>query len=130
MASDGPATARDDWDLVWQAYDRRHAGPVPRPDAAPAVPRRRARGPVLALACCLAGCLALAPGLVTVLAELSDAKALAGPVSLAPDEAALPPLSVAIARLAAESADAACWVRRLDPRGRGCAPAATEAAAY
>ncbi|TDH63284.1 hypothetical protein E2C06_07905 [Dankookia rubra] len=45
--------------------------------------------------------------------------------SFSPAEMMLPPVDVALARLAAESASASCWVQRLRPHGGGCAePAA------
>ena len=41
--------------------------------------------------------------------------------SFSPTEMLLPPVDVALARLAAESASAGCWVQQLHPRGSGCA---------
>jgi hypothetical protein len=41
--------------------------------------------------------------------------------SFSPAEMLLPPVDVALARLAAESASASCWVQQLRPQGGDCA---------
>jgi hypothetical protein len=41
--------------------------------------------------------------------------------SFSPVETLLPPVDFALARLAAESASAGCWVQQLRPQGDGCA---------
>jgi hypothetical protein len=41
--------------------------------------------------------------------------------SFSPVEMLLPPVDFALARLAAESASAGCWVQQLRPQGDGCA---------
>ncbi len=126
MAFDGPAgSTHDDWDLVWQDFDRRRNPPraASRQLSQPAVVTvapRRSLGVLLGVACILA----LAPNAATLPSDpagrLSGADALAAVLTLAPQQAELPPLSAAVSRLAVELALAACWVRRLDPRGGFC----------
>lgn len=127
MASDGHAgSTQDEWDLVWQDFDRRRRPPrvasrQPSQPAAVAVGPRRSFGVLLVLACILS----LAPNSATLPSDpagrLSGADALAALLTLAPQQAELPPLSTSVSRLALESARAACWVQRLDPRGQFCA---------
>jgi hypothetical protein len=120
------ATKRDEWEQVWSVYDHGAVLPVPPPEAVAAV-----RKPVLrpALRKALAGCgvLLLIGLLIGMLAlpkaGIGSAGRAAALASLAPDEGMLPPLSVAIARLAAQSPEAACWALRLHPQGSGCAEA-------
>lgn len=56
-------------------------------------------------------------------ADLAGRERHATAPSLVPEEAQMPPLAEAMARLAAESAEAACWVRRLDQTLPPCAEA-------
>jgi hypothetical protein len=48
--------------------------------------------------------------------------------SFSPAEVLLPPIHIAIARLAAESAVASCWVQQLWPQGGDCQEPAGHAA--
>jgi hypothetical protein len=131
MGSSGQIGAhQDEWDQVWQDYDRRRPAVVkPQPVTAPhpvaptpatltQVPtaRRRNRGYGLLLA--VSACLGLATlfGMPKASQYPAPAEAMASLASLAPEEAELPPLTVAVSRLAAESNAAACWVMRLAPQ--------------
>ena len=130
MAPSGQVgTHQDEWDQVWQDYDRRRpaavrrqpvAAPVPVPALAPvaqapAVKRRnRGYGLLLAVSACLG--LATLFGVPMAGQYPAPAVAVASLASLAPEEAELPPLTVAVSRLAAESSAAACWVMRLAPQ--------------
>ncbi|MBL6459254.1 hypothetical protein JMJ55_28430 [Belnapia sp. T6] len=109
----------DDWDLVWQEYDQRQPAPAARPVPARMRARRRL-GWLLALSLGLA----LLPRPAALMGDpegqLGASEALGALLSLAPEEAELPPLADAISRLAAESSEAACWVLRLKPMQRGC----------
>jgi hypothetical protein len=110
--------ADDEWESVWREYDRR--APT-SPPAAPAAPKARARRPSPLVLLALGLSLALAPRLASLQANMAggiDRPPVAA--SLSPAEAELPPLSASVARLAAHSADAACWVMRLDPRQPAC----------
>jgi hypothetical protein len=117
------ATKDPEWDGIWARYDR-------HPPAAPAIQqvlvvrhpdnRSAKRWFLLAL-------VALALPFPTPL--LSDDDAAGGlprgaAASLSPVEVMLPPLELAVARLAAESASAACWVLQLRPQGGACGAAA------
>ena len=125
MGSSGQVGAQqDEWDQVWQDYDRRRLTvarlqpvAVPRPAAPVPVPaaKRRTRGYGLLLA--VTACLGLATlfGLPMAKDDPAPAVTLTSLASLAPDEAEMPPLTVAVSRLAAESSVAACWVMRLAP---------------
>jgi hypothetical protein len=118
------ATRDPEWDRVWDEYDRRGNAsvatrPAPAPESAPASPvtvglvpghghSRRFWLPALVLL--------LFPGQTQ--SVWSEARpAAAAPASLSPLEAVLPPLDATIARLAAESPAAACWVAQLRPGG-------------
>ena len=131
MGSSGQIGAQqDEWDQVWQDYDRRRPAVVkfqPMAASSPVAPasvtsipvsaaRRRTRGFGLLLA--VTACLGLAAlfGLPETRRYPAPAEALASLASLAPEEAELPPLTVAVSRLAAESSAAACWVMRLAPQ--------------
>lgn len=130
MASGGPASfVRDEWDHVWQDYDRRTRRPAPAPVLVPALavpaeaaaapaPRRGSRqGALLVVTCCLM--LASRTNMHEATGHPSAAEAFASLLSLAPEEAELPPLATAVSRLAVESAAAACWVMRLAPQHQG-----------
>jgi len=127
----------DTWDGVWAAYDQQDvATPAPlavMPPMAvmapltavvPAAVMALAPGPTrrLRLTLWLAPLLALLPTETLSLPGPAPWQAgLAGPViSLAPDEASLPPLAVAITRIAAESSVGACFAMRLHPQGDDC----------
>ncbi|SDB60562.1 hypothetical protein [Belnapia rosea] len=109
--------ADDDWDRVWQDYDRRHPKPV-APAAREIVKPKPLRGRISAMLLALALSLALAPRPASLMTGQPDGGESL--VSLSPTEAELPPLSTSVARLAAESAHAACWVLQLDPRRPAC----------
>ena len=132
--------AQDDWEQVWQDYDRRHPAaakapaPAPAEDsratrgrASPAQRHHRSHGAVLALAVCLT--LSPLPGVPAANRYPAPAEALASLRSLAPEEAEMPPLTAALSRLAAESSVAACWVMRLAPSATPWAQPCIEPAA-
>ena len=110
-----------EWDHVWSEHDR-HVPAPPSSSPAKALKRpgtRKARHFRLAALALLA--LALPAQLLSddgVTQGLSR-EAL---FSFSPIEVALPPLDASIARLAAESAGATCWVLDLRPQGSGCPP--------
>ena len=120
---------QDEWDQVWQDYDRRRpAAARPQPVATPALAaaapasparapavRRRTRGYGVLLTLAAGLILAILSGVPGAGRYPAPAKALASLASLAPEEAEMPPLTLAVSRLAAESATAACWVMRLAP---------------
>ena len=131
MGSSGQVgVQQDEWDQVWQDYDRRRPAVVKRqPEAVPKVvaaapvpsgqasaARRRTRGFGLLLG--FGACLGLATlfGMPNAGSYPAPAVTLTSLASLAPEEAEMPPLTVAVSRLAAESSAAACWVMRLAPQ--------------
>ncbi len=115
--------AHDEWESVWRDYDRRTPAPVAAPTMT-AAPQAKARRPNLVLLLGLGLGLAFAPRLASLHAGSAngadgiDGLSLVASLSLA--EAELPPLSTSVSRLAAQSADAACWVMQLDPRRPAC----------
>ncbi len=111
-----------EWDVLWATHDQRLVpAPVVAPDAAP---QKRSN---LRLKHWLM--LALAFFALPLPGQLLSADGTTGALpreaifSLSPIEVALPPLDASIARLAAESASASCWVMELRPQGGGCATA-------
>lgn len=127
MGSSGQIGAhQDEWDQVWQDYDRRRPAVVksqpvaaphrvaPAPATLTEVRRNRGYGLLLAVSACLG--LATLFGMPKASQYPGPAEAVASLASLAPEEAELPPLTVAVSRLAAESGAAACWVMRLAPQ--------------
>ncbi|MFC7472900.1 hypothetical protein ACFQS7_00935 [Dankookia sp. GCM10030260] len=116
------ATKNAEWDGIWARYDL-STPPTPTRRQAPAIPQagnRSARwGFLLAL---------VALGIPFPTPLLSDEDVTGGlpreaVTSFSPVEAVLPPVGLAVARLAAESATAACWVLQLQPQGGGCGAA-------
>ncbi len=118
----------DDWESVWQAYDRRR--PTPAPAALPAAEagtrkaRTRPRWPHSLLILGLGLSLAFAPQLASLHAGTASGPdgidGLGALASFSPAEAEAPPLSTSVSRLATHSAEAACWVMQLDPRQPAC----------
>jgi hypothetical protein len=110
----------DEWESVWRDYDRRTPAPVavPLPSTRPKA-RARRPNPLLLLALGLG--FAFAPKLASLHAgPASGIDGLGMLASFSPAEAELPPLSTSVSRLAAHSAEAACWVMQLDPRRPAC----------
>lgn len=108
-----------DWEDVWAEYDRRAFRPPAAPVACDPEPSRRRKAKRLLL-------LALTLSLPVSPARLATSEASPGGterealLSLSPIEAELPPITISIDRLAAESAAAACWVLQLHPQGGAC----------
>lgn len=106
--------------MIAVAVQPRMASRQPSQPTVVVVAPRRHLGMLLVLACVLA----LAPNAPTLPSDpsgrLSGEDALAAVLTLAPQQAELPPLSMAVSRLALVSVRAACWVQRLDPRGEFC----------
>jgi len=127
-AGDRIGMTDDEWESVWQDYDRRRPAPAPAPAPAAAGKTVAARAgmrrphPLLILALALA--LALAPQLASLHAGTASGPdgidGLGALASFSPTEAEAPPLSASVSRLAAQSAEAACWVMQLDPRHLAC----------
>ena len=112
------AATGDTWDGVWADYDRKAGVEAVTSAVIPVRPHNRR----LRFALTLSPLVALFPTETMSLPGPAPWQAaIAGPVlSLARDEATMPPLTVAIARLAAESASGACFAMRLHPQGDGC----------
>ncbi len=131
MASSGHARVlQDDWDHVWQDYDRQNLGTaaLKQPEvayavASPVPSRSGFRGALLALGCCLL--LTSQTNVHEATSHPSAAVAFASLLSLAPEEAELPPLTASVSRLAVESTAAACWVLQLAPPNLAVAQALT-----
>ena len=126
MAAGGQTgMVEDEWESVWRDYDRRSPVPVPVAAAAPsAEPKPRARLASLGVLLALGLGFAFAPKLAALHAGTAGGSdgidGLAMLASFSPAEAELPPLSTSVSRLAAHSAEAACWVMQLDPRHPAC----------
>lgn len=120
---------QDEWDLAWAEFDHRAPAParatvrsVAISGMAETARSRRARLrlsmslglPILAVGVNLA-ILGMQPVWPTFWSEPPR-----GTISLAPEEASLPPLAVSLARLRAESQEAACFAERLQPGSAGC----------
>ena len=122
----------DDWESVWQDYDRRRPAPAPMPAPAPAAApamgaearRTGTRRPHPFLILALGLGLAFGPQLASLHAGTASGPdgidGLGALASFSPTEAGAPPLSTSVSRLAAQSAEAACWVMQLDPRQPAC----------
>ena len=124
MAAGGRTSmVNDEWESVWQDYDRRSPAPTVAvvPTAGPQAKARRT-SPALLLALGLG--FAFAPRLVSLQAGTAGGSdgidGLAMLASFSPAEAELPPLSASVSRLATHSTEAACWVMQLDPRRPAC----------
>ncbi|MDO9709782.1 hypothetical protein [Paracraurococcus lichenis] len=112
----------DEWEQVWATYDQTSADAMPAVPPVAAAPvvrgvRERGRGGLLLGALLLA----LLPA-ATQPPLHAPLQVLAAADSLSPVEALLPPLAVALGRLAGESDAAACFALSLRPGGGACRP--------
>jgi hypothetical protein len=118
------AALRDaEWNEAWAGYDQ----VVPSAPAAQPVACIRPSGNRKARSWAVLALVALALPMPTqLLCEDGAPRGIPREAvsSFSPAEMLLPPVEVALARLAAESASASCWVQQLRPQGSGCQDAA------